>query len=115
MSAVSVSDELKNHTLASTIISTHSTPRQVLDDPDLSLLQEFIKSGLSTESRDKVLKGRNWTANSDQVNGKEGSSLAGFLVARYGSKEPGLDDDEWEEMKVWFAKDGHLIHTNDDA
>ena len=31
-------------------------------------------------------------------------SLTGFLVARYGTEDPALDDRDWELLEEWFGK-----------
>lgn len=78
----------------------------MFDQSELDLLKTFA-SRPSMDVRDQILREKGWI---DQP-GEQGhqavrkaGSLVGFMIARYGTDDPALDDRDWELLHEWVAK-----------
>ncbi len=102
---------LQTHTLATTIISHHNTPSPILDAGELSLLRAFC-ANLSTLNKEVLLTEHDMLDGPGQRPGQKAAtqkgSLAGMLIARWGTEEPALGEGEWEKLNDWFEVDGKV-------
>ncbi|KAJ9646639.1 hypothetical protein H2201_000726 [Coniosporium apollinis] len=102
----SVADQIQAHTLANSIISGYNTNDAVLDTSELTLLRQFCIDR-SVSNRDAILSERDMVDEPGTRPGEKAArskgSLAGFLIARYGTSEPGLEEREWEMLGEWFG------------
>ncbi|EON61841.1 hypothetical protein W97_01059 [Coniosporium apollinis CBS 100218] len=110
----SVADHIQAHTLANSIISGHNTADAVLDPSELALLRQFCIDR-SASKRDAILSERDMVDEQGTRPGEKAAkskgSLAGFLIARYGTSEPGLEEGEWEMLREWFGSGVDISHA----
>lgn len=104
-SPFSVALQLRTHSLAHSIIARHNTDDAVLDTAELTLLQRFCvdrsaSNRLAILTQQGMLDEQGQRPGDTAAQGK--GSLAGFLIARYGMDEQGLEDWEWEMLGEWF-------------
>lgn len=63
--------------------------------------------GRSAEKRDEILHEEDWVDEMGTRDGtqavKKSGSLAGLLIARYGTSDPALDDRDWELLDEWMV------------
>jgi len=100
-------EQIRDHKLTCSIINFHGTADAVFDDPSLELLRNFVQ-GRSTAKRDSILTEHDWIDEEGMRRGgkavaKDGS-LVGFLIARYGTEDPALDERDWELLDNWYQK-----------
>jgi len=100
-------EQIRDHKLACSIINLHGTEDAVFDEPHVHLLKRFTDD-VSLANRDEILEEHGWvdvpgTRPGEQAVTKSGD-LAGFVIARYATSDPALDDRDWELLNQWFRK-----------
>ncbi|KAK4971942.1 hypothetical protein LTR66_011351 [Elasticomyces elasticus] len=95
----SVAGQIQAHTLANLIISRYNTNEAVLDSSELALLRLFC-TDQSVSNRDAILVERDMV---DEPGIRPGEKAArSFVIARYGTHDPALQEWEWKMLKEWF-------------
>lgn len=98
---------LSTHTLATTIISHHKTPSAVLDARELALLRSFCAN---PSAKDAILAEQDMHDGPGERPGTRAAthkgSLAGFVIATFGTGELGLSEGEVAELRGWFEGGG---------
>ncbi|MCJ1473569.1 hypothetical protein MMC13_002220 [Lambiella insularis] len=89
---------IRDHLLAASIIARHNTPNDILDDSELSILEDFCAD---PTRKDAVMRDHGVLI--DPV-GK--NSLAGYCVSRHGTENPAFLDEEIEMLRAWFGRGG---------
>ena len=79
----------------------------MFDQPSLDLLKRFTDN-VCIENRDQMCTEKDWV---DEPGTRPGiraatkyGSLVGFMIARYGTDDPALDDRDWELLREWFRE-----------
>ena len=82
-------------------------PNGVMDDSELDLLERFVTNP-TLENRMAILKDHDMVPEPGDDNpGKRAyrkGSLAGFIIASFGSDRPAVTDGEIEELREWFGR-----------
>jgi hypothetical protein len=102
----SVPEMLANHTLAQEIIARHNDPCPILDDDELSLLQQFIAKPSEARS---ILANRavaDDSGDSSSDNTKNSGSLVAYVMSKHETDNVGLTDDEIVMLREWFESGG---------
>ncbi|MCJ1296008.1 hypothetical protein MMC34_007573 [Xylographa carneopallida] len=97
---------MRSHLLAASIIARHATPEnQILDDNELGILQEFCAD---PAKKDELLlkHGMNEVGKPAGSGTQDMGSLAGHCVARHGTDNPALNDEEIRMLRNWFERGG---------
>lgn len=72
----------------------------------LTLLKRFVL-GRSEERRNEILSERDWLDEDGKPSRSaldRDGSLVGYLIARYGTENPALDERDWELLDEWMTK-----------
>ncbi|EXJ88587.1 hypothetical protein A1O1_05517 [Capronia coronata CBS 617.96] len=100
-------EQIRDHKIACSIINLHGTEDAVFDQSCLDLLKRFTDD-VSMANRNDVLAEHGWIDGPGDRPGQQAvqqnRSLAGLLVARYGTGDPALDQRDWELLKEWMDK-----------
>ncbi|EXJ77974.1 hypothetical protein A1O3_09133 [Capronia epimyces CBS 606.96] len=100
-------EQIREHKLAYSIINLHGTEDAVFDERNLDLLKRFTDN-VSTTTRDEILADYGWVDRPDDRPGQKAvtksGSLVGMLIARYGTREPALDEHDWKLLAGWMGQ-----------
>lgn len=96
----SVKEMLATHTLAKEIIARHNDPCPIFDDENIAFLGEFVADPTAAQS---LLEARGLT---DEEKVRNSRSLVAHVVARHGTENPALTDEELATLKQWFESGG---------
>ncbi|MCJ1396020.1 hypothetical protein MMC18_008907 [Xylographa bjoerkii] len=98
---------MRSHLLAASIIARHQMPEhKILDDRELGILRQFCAN---PAKKDEVLMKHDMVDKSRKPAGSSAqqlSSLAGHCVARHGTENPALNEEEIEMLRNWFERGG---------
>lgn len=96
---------ISSHTLAASIISGQGTSHDFLDAEELAMLRRFC---FDPSTQDAILVDQDIKDEVGQTPGtkalQQRRSLAGLIIARHGTSEPALTQDEIQELRKWFER-----------
>ena len=100
-------EQIRDHKFACSAINLHGTTDCVFDDERLDELERFTRSR-SVAIRDQIVAEKDWAdgpgvSRFGQTVASKGS-LTGYLIVRYGTEDPALDERDWELVDEWFQK-----------
>jgi len=99
----STSAMIDTKTLAQNIIKRHNTSSEVLDARELSMLRRFC---LDPSSRETILRDEGMLDAPGMPPGtvavRNRGSLVGHCIARHGTDDPALSDEEVDALRDWF-------------
>lgn len=98
----SVADMIRDKSLAANVIKFHNHPTSdsILDDDNLSLLQQFVED---PSKREQILKAEGIDPE-ESLKGKQ-ASLAAYAVWAHGREDMNggvLKEEDLELLKLWF-------------
>ncbi|KAK6080531.1 hypothetical protein SCUP234_05077 [Seiridium cupressi] len=97
---------IANHTLAKEIIDRHNDPCPIFDDPSILLLREFVQDPPNART---ILAKRDLLDGEAEKPGTKANSagnLAAYLIAKHGSGEDALIEEEIKNLEDWFDTGG---------
>ncbi|KAH8889188.1 hypothetical protein GQ53DRAFT_221033 [Thozetella sp. PMI_491] len=102
----SAREMISTHTLAQEVIARHNDPCPVFDDDEITRLRRFVQE--PTQARDLLREFDMLDTEGDSPGTAASSkgSLAGYIIASYGTEKSALSEGEVRTLKEWFDNGG---------
>jgi hypothetical protein len=105
-SGPSTKEMIATHTLAKEIIARHNDPCPVFDDSEILKLRRFVQDPSQAGNLLQEFGLQDAEGNEVGTAARTKGSLAGYIVATYGTDLSVLTEDEVSALKEWFANGG---------